>query len=99
MHELYYDHHENMDKMQVFTTRKPVYFKETKEYVMNFEGKVKKSSIKNFILEDRNNGNAKVMLFGKANDDEYVLDILHPLCPMIGIAVALTMFDSRLGSD
>jgi len=36
---------------------------------MNFEGKVKKSSIKNFILEDRTNQNAKVMLFGKITDD------------------------------
>ena len=44
-----------MDKVMVFHTRKPVYFKETKEYVMNFEGKVKKPSVKNFILEDRNN--------------------------------------------
>ncbi len=88
-----------MDKMHVFHTRRPVYHKETKEYVMNFDGKVKKSSIKNLILEDRNNGSAKAMLFGKINDDQYVLDVLHPLSPLIGIAVALTVFDSRMGSD
>lgn len=39
------------------------------------------------------------MLFGKNNEDEYVLDILHPLSPMIGIGIALTVFDSRMGSD
>ena len=32
---------------------------------MNFEGKVKVSSVKNFILEDRQNDSQKVMLFGK----------------------------------
>lgn len=30
---------------------------------------MKKSSIKNFIMEDRDVGNAKAMLFGKVNDD------------------------------
>lgn len=39
------------------------------------------------------------MLFGKVNDDEYVLDVLGPLSPLVGIGVALTMFDTRLGSD
>ena len=99
LHELYCNYHENMDKIQVIHTRKPSYFKDTKEYVMNFEGKVKKSSIKNFILEERDNQNSKALLFGKVNDDQYVLDILNPLSPIIGIGIALTVFDSRIGSD
>lgn len=41
--------------MFIFQTRRPIYHPETKEYVMNFEGKVKISSVKNFILEDRKN--------------------------------------------
>ncbi len=83
----------------MLNTRKPTYFKETKEYVMNFEGKVKKSSIKNFIVEDRDNYNAKSILFGKVDNDEYVLDVLSPLSPIVGIGVALTVFDTRMGSD
>ena len=39
------------------------------------------------------------MLFGKVSDNEYVLDLLGPLSPVVGIGVALTMFDTRMGSD
>jgi hypothetical protein len=99
LHELYYNHPENMGRIQILNTRKPTYFKETKEYVMNFEGKVKKSSIKNFILEDRDNQNAKTLLFGKVGDDDYVLDVMNPLSPLVGIGIVMTVFDTRMGSD
>ncbi len=66
---------------------------------MNFEGKVKKSSIKNFILEDRDDKNAKTILFGKVDDDDYVLDVLNPLSPLVGIGIVMTVFDTRMGSD
>lgn len=66
---------------------------------MNFEGKVKVSSVKNFILEDRENNNEKVLLFGKQNSDEYVLDVYSPMSTLVGVGVALTVFDTRMGAD
>jgi hypothetical protein len=30
LHELYYNHPENMGRIQILNTRKPTYFKETK---------------------------------------------------------------------
>ena len=99
LNELYYGFQQNTDKIQIFTNRKPTYHAESQEYVMNFEGKVKKSSIKNFILEDLYNQKAKVLLFGKSNEDEFILDIYSPLSPVVGVAIALSSFDSRLGSD
>jgi hypothetical protein len=57
------------------------------------------SSVKNFILEDRENNGEKVMLFGKINSDEYVVDVYSPMSMLVGVGVALTVFDTRMGAD
>lgn len=37
--------------------------------MINFEGRVKKPSIKNFILEDQDNPDIVRVIFGKINDN------------------------------
>jgi len=43
---------QNSKKIQKYENRKPVYHKKSKKYTMNFNGRVKMPSTKNFILED-----------------------------------------------
>lgn len=64
--------------------------------MLNFRGRVGRPSIKNFILEEVNESNHEVLLFGKASDSKFNMDISGPLSPMIGFAIALSSFDSRI---
>lgn len=38
-------------------------------------------------------------MFGKLNSDEYVLDVYSPMSMLVGVGVALTVFDTRMGAD
>lgn len=51
------------------TNRKPEWNDKIKGFMLNFGGKVKKPSIKNFILEDEASPNAARLLFGKIDED------------------------------
>lgn len=50
LNQLFENYPENRGNIQVLQTRKPVFIPGTREYAMNFDGKVKLSSVKNFIL-------------------------------------------------
>ena len=67
--------------------------------MLNFGGKVKKASIKNFILEDNDNPDNVRMLFGKIDDNDFRMDIGNPLSPFIGLAIALSAFGSKIGCE
>lgn len=50
--EKLYENPNNKAKMWLFVNRKPTYNKKHNRFVLNFEGRVKLPSTKNFILED-----------------------------------------------
>lgn len=56
------------------TNRKPEWNEKIKGFMLNFGGKVKKPSIKNFILEDEANPETARLLFGKIDENEFRLD-------------------------
>jgi hypothetical protein len=50
--------------------------------------------------ESISNGENKIaLLFGKIDEDQFALDIYSPLSPLIGVAIAMSVFDTRIGSD
>ena len=49
--------------------RKPEWNEKIKGLMLNVGGRVKKASIKNFILEDINNNDVARLLFGKLEDN------------------------------
>ncbi|OHT15987.1 hypothetical protein TRFO_42143 [Tritrichomonas foetus] len=59
--------------------------------VLYFGGRVKKESVKNFILETHDDGCAR-LVFGKAADNRYVGEIYPPLTPLQAITIALSHF-------
>lgn len=77
--------------------KKPEWNDEINGYMLNFGGKVKKASIKNFILEDGNNPDNVRMLFGKIDENDFRMDIGNPLSPFIGLGIALSAFGSKIG--
>jgi tubby-related protein 1 len=86
--------------------KKPRYDEARKAYVMKFNHRVKRSSVKNFILVKKDESDKvpmvviqDILLFGKCNKQMFNLDISHPLSPMQAFAIALTSFDSKLVSE
>ena len=67
--------------------------------MLNFAGKVKKASIKNFILEDEENPENIRMIFGKLEEDEFRMDVGYPLSPLIGVGIAISAFGSKIGCE
>lgn len=85
---------ENRAKIDKYCNRKPVFSADSGTYTLDFGGKAERRSVKNFILESAT-GSA-VVVFGKADDEKYNLVVSHPLSAAVGMAVALSSFDSRL---
>lgn len=68
-------------------------------FVLNFNGRVDKASVKNFQLIDNEDENRIYLQFGRVGDQEFTLDFQWPFSPMQAFAVALTSFDNKLACE
>ena len=65
--------------------------------MLNFNGRAKKASIKNFILEAFSK--EELMMLGKIDEDSFRVDVAHPLNSFIGFGIALSSFGSKIGCE
>lgn len=65
--------------------------------MLNFEGRAKMASVKNFLVEKENED--EVMMFGRISENEFRLDIHHPLSPYIAFGITLSCFGSKIGCE
>lgn len=65
--------------------------------MLYFGGRVKKASIKNFILEDEDHPETARLIFGKLDEDEFRLDVGSPISPLVGFGIALSTFGGKIG--
>ncbi|CAD8088499.1 unnamed protein product [Paramecium primaurelia] len=86
----------NLDNVIELINRKPQWIPSYKAYGLNFYGRIFTSSVKNFILTERGN-EIPVMLFGKNDDREFVLDFSYPLTPVQAFCIALSSMDHKFG--
>lgn len=89
--ELYKD---NREKIERYVNRKATFNRDKQVYTLNFKGKAECSSIKNFILEDEYGKD--ILMFGKINESTFNIEISCPLSALVGFAIALTSFDSKI---
>ena len=91
----------NKNKIHCFSNRKPVWNEKQGGYILNFEGRAKKASIKNFILEDETieEEEKEVMMLGKLTEDDFRMDIKNPLSPYVGLGIALSAFETKIGCE
>ena len=89
----------------VLKTMSPEWSEELQAWTLNFNGRVKMPSKKNFILSvDPENDSlvhefgAKTVIlrFGKVTKDRFALDCRNPLSPIQALAIALTSFAKKL---
>ena len=93
----------------VLETQKPEWNEELAAWTLNFAGRVKMASKKNFLLsaqqgnesmENEFGARTTLMRFGKVSKDRYALDYRYPLSPMqVSISSCICLFIRRLISS
>jgi len=72
------------------TTRRPKWNNRAKTLTMDFFGRCKLASAKNFQLEEVGKAETMKLLFGKAGESQFVLDFHRPLSPVQAFAAAIS---------
>ena len=86
--------------MTVFKTKKPVWNDELRAWTLNFNGRAKRPSKKNFLLvlaeQQSATQDVRVYLrFGKMAKGKFSLDFRDPFSPIAALAVAVTTFAKK----
>lgn len=102
----------NKNNITILQQKKPRWNEANQAYGLNFHGRVKCASVKNFVLI--NSGNSlqsdtvlddadmehEALLFGKLNlEEKFSMDIRWPLSPIQGFAVCMSAFDPKLATE
>eukprot|EP00197_Chlamydomonas_leiostraca_P007276 CAMPEP_0202868270 /NCGR_PEP_ID=MMETSP1391-20130828/10614_1 /ASSEMBLY_ACC=CAM_ASM_000867 /TAXON_ID=1034604 /ORGANISM="Chlamydomonas leiostraca, Strain SAG 11-49" /LENGTH=428 /DNA_ID=CAMNT_0049548413 /DNA_START=313 /DNA_END=1599 /DNA_ORIENTATION=- len=88
-------------KLAMLSTKPPEYDESLKAFTLDFHGRVKEASVKNFQLVhwDHNTdrkGADIVLQFGKMEEDTYTLDFAYPLSVEAAFSIALASIDTKL---
>jgi hypothetical protein len=78
------------DRFVELTSIRPKWNARRKDLQLNFKGRCKHTSAKNFQLESRDLPGQTTLLFGKCAEHEFVLDYFAPLSEVQAFAAALT---------
>ncbi|KAL6483280.1 hypothetical protein MHYP_G00081520 [Metynnis hypsauchen] len=74
-------------------SKAPAWDEEQGAYVMDFNGRAKKGSVKNCQLVCPDSLDELVMQFGHVDDNRFVLVYSSPLCALQAFAITLSCFD------
>jgi len=86
-------------------TKKPSWNEELSAWTLNFNGRVKAASKKNFLLtgeignesmEHEFGEDATFLRFGKITKTRFTLDFQAPITPFIAIAIACSSFAKKM---
>ncbi|KAF1784451.1 Tubby C-terminal-like domain [Phytophthora cactorum] len=92
---------EHEKDLLVFDTKQPSWNEELGAWTLNFQGRVKVASKKNFLLvgnETKENGEEEeitALRFGKVSKTRFSLDYAAPLAPIQALAVACSAFANK----
>ena len=83
------------DRTWKFKTRQPKWSDKAGMWTMDFQGRVKRASKKNFQLHFLHDDEIR-LLFGKVSKNRFSLDFAPPFAPASALFVALTTFADKL---
>jgi len=92
------DENTNTDNhgLMILQNRPPWWNIELGAFVLNFGGRVKVASVKNFQLCERNDRD-HIMQFGRIEGRHaFTMDFQHPLTPMQAFAIAISSLQSKI---
>uniref|UniRef100_A0A7S1TR98 Tubby C-terminal domain-containing protein n=1 Tax=Phaeomonas parva TaxID=124430 RepID=A0A7S1TR98_9STRA len=94
----------DVDDLLVLETKRPAWSEELKAWTLNFEGRVKRASKKNFLIapekgnvhSEHELGEGQVYLrFGKVTKKRFSLDFRAPMSPIVALGVACSTFSDK----
>lgn len=95
----YKDQRGNFNNMQIFYNKPPKWNEHVQAFVLNFNGRVDKASVKNFQLIDDKDENKIYLQFGRVGDQMFNLDFQWPFSPLLAFSIALTSFDNKFACE
>lgn len=86
------------DQLMSFTNRPPVWNVKHKSWSLDFGGRVKVRSVKNFQLMEQNakDNQMNYLLMGRINSNSFVIDYGYPFNALQAFCVALSALDHKL---
>ena len=75
------------------------YFLEVQAFVLNFNGRVDKASVKNFQLIDEFDDNKIYMQFGRVGKHQFNMDVAFPFSIFQAFGIALSSFDFKFACE
>tara|TARA_B100000378_G_scaffold7368_1_gene6668 strand:- start:620 stop:1513 length:894 start_codon:yes stop_codon:yes gene_type:complete len=80
---------ETINFIKEIQCERPAWNQELRIHYLNFWGRIKRKSSKNTLFMNKDT-NKPWIIFGKIDDDEYILDFTYPLSLIQGIATAIS---------
>ncbi|XP_055092504.1 tubby-related protein 2 isoform X3 [Symphalangus syndactylus] len=71
----------------------PSWNKENGVYMLNFHGRVTRTSVKNFQIMDPNHQEHLVLQFGRVGPDTFTMDFCFPFSPLQAFGICLSSFN------
>ncbi|ORX70984.1 Tub-domain-containing protein [Linderina pennispora] len=84
------------ENLAVLCNRAPKWNPETSSFILEFGGRVRESSVKNFQLVHPEDEDYVVMQFGRVGPDSFTLDMRFPTTPVMALGIAITSLDRKL---
>lgn len=79
--------------------KEPLWNEESRSYVLNFNGRVTRPSVKNFQLISRHDPDLILIQFGRTGGNTFSLDFREPASAGLAFAIALSSIDSKLACE
>lgn len=108
---VWYDHEDAKTKIQgkfddnqtedimFFFNKPPKWNEQVQAFVLNFNGRVDKASVKNFQLIDEYDDNKIYMQFGRIGKDDFNMDCAFPMSIFQAYGIALSSFDFKFACE
>jgi tubby-related protein 1 len=89
----------NTENIMFFFNKPPKWNEQVQAFVLNFNGRVDKASVKNFQLIDEYDDNHIYMQFGRVGKDSFNMDVAFPCSLFQAFAIGLTSFDFKFACE
>ena len=84
----------------ILKNKQPKWNDQVGAYVLNFNGRVTRASVKNFQLcNTARDPDTVVMQFGRVGKDAFTMDYQWPLCALQAFGIALSSFDYKIACE
>ncbi|TNV83759.1 hypothetical protein FGO68_gene12469 [Halteria grandinella] len=87
------------DNLMFFFNKPPKWNEQVQAFVLNFNGRVDKASVKNFQLIDEFDDNRIHMQFGRIGKQNFNMDVAFPFSIFQAFGIALSSFDFKFACE